>query len=96
MAPSTGTSTSAVPRSGCLTTRKNGTPRSTKVPTRAARRESLAREREVSAQARVMMKISLKSSDGCTVKGPTWIQRRAPETVRPRTNTESRSPRPTT
>ena len=65
------------------------------MPTRAARPNRSPRA-EVSAQARVMMKISLKSSEGWTVNGPTWIQRRAPDTVRPRTNTESRSPRPIT
>ena len=47
-------------------------------------------QREVSAQATMRMKQSLKSSEGCTESGPTRIQRRAPETVRPSTKTATR------
>ena len=83
----TGMSTSAVPRSGCRTTRTNGTARMANVTSTPLREDDDGVRHVVSAHASTSTKTSLKSSDGWNVSGPRWIQRRAPETVRPRMNT---------
>src|SRR5207245_5883433 len=41
-------------------------------------------QRDVSTHVAISTKQSLKTSEGCTDIGPSRIQRRAPETVRPR------------
>jgi hypothetical protein len=52
--------------------------------------------RGTTTHASVTTKISLNSSDGWKVSEPTWIHRRAPDTVRPSTNTVNNKPRPVT
>ena len=53
-------------------------------------------QRDVSTHVAISTKQSLKTSEGCTDIGPSRIQRRAPETVRPSTNTEASPTRPIT
>jgi hypothetical protein len=52
-------------------------------------------QRDVSAHAIIRMNTTLKISEGCTVKPPNAIHRRAPETVRPRAKTATRPASPT-
>ena len=50
--------------------------------------------REVRTHTAMSTKASLKSSEGCTLTEPMTTQRRAPDTVRPSTNTDARPARP--
>ena len=52
--------------------------------------------REVRTHASMSTKTILNSSDGCTVKGPRRIQRRAPDTVRPEDEHGTSRPSPST
>ena len=76
-----------MPRSGWRTTSTKGTATSAKIHPSVPRELGVASRRHVRAHARVRMKISLKSSEGWKVSGPTCIQRRAPDTMRPSTKT---------
>ena len=51
-------------------------------------------QRDVSTHVAINTKQILKTSEGCTDIGPSRIQRRAPETVRPMTKTDASPMRP--
>ena len=79
---STGTSKRAVPRSGCLMISTAGTATIGRVRINVMRPTGCA-HRDVIAQTTMRTKQTLKSSDGWIDIGPSTIQRRAPDTVRP-------------
>src|SRR5467141_2215072 len=84
-AVSTGKSSSAVPRSGCLTISSAGTTSTGAVSASVILPTGCA-QRDVSTHVAISTKQILKTSEGCTDIGPIRIQRRAPETERPQTD----------
>ncbi len=91
MVPPMATTTMAVPRSGWRRMSTAGSsvmPSGTAMPTRprGVLRRSSSRWNQL---ARAMMTAILASSDGCRLREPKPIQRRAPITTRPFTKTSS-------
>ena len=82
-----------MPRSGCLMISTAGTATIGSEMMMVVRPTGCA-QRDVTAQTAMSRKQSLNSSEGWTDSGPITIHRRAPDTVRPSTNTAISAARP--